>query len=58
MFEVVFFPLYGCTVGVNYWNSTFDEWPEWMEDDIEEEETQHMIQIFCFLFGFSVIWYR
>lgn len=56
MFEIVFFPLYGITVGVNYWNTTMDQWPDWMED--EEEEVQHMIQIFCFFFGFSVIWYR
>jgi len=56
MFEVVFFPLYGVTVGINYWNTTMDQWPDWMEDD--EEEVQHMVQIFCFVFGFSVIWYR
>jgi ferritin len=57
MFELVFFPLYGCTVGINYWNSGMDQWPEWM-DVQEEEEEQHMLQFFCFIFGFSVIWYR
>ena len=46
MFEVVFFPLYGITVGINYWNTTMDEWPDWIEK--EEEEVQHMVQIFCF----------
>jgi hypothetical protein len=57
MFEVVFFPLYGLTIGINYWNSSMDQWPDWMEEPKDEEE-QHMIQIFCFVFGFSLIWYR
>ena len=55
-FEVVFFPIYGLTVGINYWNSKMDEWPDWV--DTQEDEEQHMIQIFLFFFGTSFIWYR
>lgn len=57
MFEVVLFPIYGVALGVNYWNSDFDEMPEWLQDGTEPRE-QHMLQIFCLLFGISVIWYR
>lgn len=57
MFEVVLFPIYGVALGVNYWNSDFDEMPEWLQDGTDPTE-QHMLQIFCLLFGISVIWYR
>lgn len=58
MFEVVLFPIYGVAVGVNYWQSNFDEWPDWLEDVETPDREQHMLQIFCLLFGISVIWYR
>ena len=52
MFEFQFFPVYGFAVGVNYWDSTMDD------DEVNENDTQHMIQFFVFIFGLSIIWYK
>jgi len=52
MFEFQFFPVYGCAVGVNYWDSTMDE------NELNEKDTQHMVQFFVFIFGLSIIWYK
>ena len=52
MFEFQFFPVYGFVVGVNYWDSTMDD------DEVNENDTQHMIQFFVFIFGLSIIWYK
>ncbi len=57
MFEVVFFPIYGLVLGVNYWNSDMDEVPEFLHIDEEEEEKTYMIQLFFLFAGISVIWY-
>ena len=52
MFEFQFFPVYGFAVGVNYWDSTMDD------DEVNENDTQHMVQFFVFIFGLSIIWYK
>ena len=51
MFNVVFFPIYGAAIGVNYWDS-------FMENNDEQEKSEHMIQIFLLVFGISFIWYK
>ena len=52
MFEFQFFPVYGFAVGVNYWDSTMDD------DEVNVNDTQHMVQFFVFIFGLSIIWYK
>ena len=52
MFEFQFFPVYGFVVGVNYWDSTMDY------NEVNEKDTQHMVQFFVFIFGLSIIWYK
>lgn len=49
---VQFFPIYGFTVGFNYWNSNLDEY-----QDEEEIETEHLFQIIFGIVGMSIhIW--
>ena len=52
MFEVRFFPIYGFSLGINYWDSTMDDTYD------NTIETTHMIQLFFTLFGMSFIWYK
>ena len=52
MFEVTFFPLYGLMIGFNYWNENMSE------QENENKDVQHVIQIMVLIFGFSVIWYE
>ena len=51
MFEVKIFPIYGAALGLNYWNSE-------MDTDEELKEITHIVQVFIFIFGFSIIWYK
>ena len=39
------FPIYGFSVGFNYWNYTMDE--------IESDETEHLFQILIGIIGIS-----
>jgi len=46
---IQFFPIYGFTVGFNYWNSDMD--------GVEAEETEHLFQIILGIIGISIhIW--
>jgi|TARA_R110001632_G_scaffold1979_4_gene8877 hypothetical protein len=50
---IQFFPIYGFTVGFNYWNSNLDEF----EGEDEETETEHLFQIILGIVGMSIhIW--
>jgi len=49
---VQFFPIYGFTVGFNYWNSSMDVF----EPD-DQPETEHLFQIILGIIGISIhIW--
>lgn len=51
MIEVKIFPIYGLAFGINYWDSNMDE------EEMQEDETVHVLQIFLSMFGFSIVWY-
>ncbi len=55
MMELRFFPIYGLTIGVNYWDSYMDYDLEELEED---GESVHMIQLFFLMAGVSFIWYK
>tara|TARA_R100000734_G_scaffold4532_2_gene3992 strand:+ start:687 stop:848 length:162 start_codon:yes stop_codon:yes gene_type:complete len=40
------FPIYGCMVGVNYWNNILD-------GEENPDEVEHIFQIMFFVIGFS-----
>lgn len=55
MLELRFFPIYGATIGFNYWNTYMDFDEEELEED---DEIINIFQIFFLLFGISFIWYK
>jgi hypothetical protein len=50
---VTLFPIYGFSVGVNYWDTHMKA-----EDDPHEGEPEYMIQLLIGIFGISFHWWR
>jgi len=49
-FEIKTFPIYGCMLGVNYWDSDMDEIDIYIEK-------QHVLQFMLLFAAVSFVWY-
>ena len=53
-FNTIIYPIYGCLVGLNYWDSQMDHV---VIESAIEDQNEHCLEIHLFIFGISFIWY-
>ena len=53
-FNTIIYPIYGCLVGLNYWDSKMDHV---VIESAAEDQNEHCLEMHLFIFGISYIWY-
>ena len=53
-FNTIIYPIYGCLIGINYWDYKMDHVV--IESPIEDQN-EHCLELHFFIFGISFIWY-
>ena len=53
-FNTIIYPIYGCLIGVNYWNSLMEHV---VIESAAEDADEHCLEFHLFVIGISFVWY-